>query len=127
MSSLTNLASIGCVRWLIYTKTTNHATQKKFDKVGSSASNHSQTFGIFHLNAETFGEQLLYKRLNLSHSQKDKRATILSWSEAEADVALAEKWKIFSLNTRYFDANASLSKKWTEDNILCQTHFLRLP
>ena len=76
MSSLTNLASIGCVRWLIYTKTTNHATQKKFDKVGSSASNHSQTFGIFHLNAETFGEQLLYKRLNLSHSQNSTNCTI---------------------------------------------------
>ena len=83
MSSLTNLASIGCVRWLIYTKTTNHATQKEFDKVGSSVSIHSQTIGIFHLNAETYGEQLLYKRLNLSHSQKDKRATILSWSYPE--------------------------------------------
>ena len=80
---MTNFASIGWVRWLIYTKTTNHATQKKFDKVGSSASNHSQTFGIFHLNAETYGEQLLYKRLNLSHSQKDKRVTILSWSDPE--------------------------------------------
>ena len=82
---MTNLASIGWDRWLGYTKTTNHATQKEFDKVGSSASNRSQIFGvvhgIFHLNGETYGERLLYRRLNLNHSQKDKRATILFWSD----------------------------------------------